>query len=273
MKKGRLLITIALFVLVIGSASLISYSGYKTKANKKDEPNESYYGSYINKSAKEKRNFKYFDKHLNLVYKETQNLKDAPVEKRSDKYGTYDVYVDSDSTEYLFMEGSNTFCGMRKSNLDGNSMIPLEEEKVKEIAEKYISTIFKKDHSYEFTSCYIKDKRNHFNVEYTKYVKGEKTDDIIRLWITFDGEISAFSAFNRDRYDDIKVTNPVALAAKEKGKYKIKDILSSENFTILDQYLSKNDEGKTIMVSVVEYTVTNGISNFPIKDEISVVVD
>jgi hypothetical protein len=41
----------------------------------------------------------------------------------------------------------------------------------------------------------------------------------------------------------------------------------------VDQYISKNEEGKLVMVSVIEYSLTDGVSVYPIKDEVSVVIE
>ena len=51
------------------------------------------------------------------------------------------------------------------------------------------------------------------------------------------------------------------------------DTLNSENFYNVDQYISKNEEGKLVMVSVIEYSLTDGVSVYPIKDEVSVVIE
>lgn len=44
-----------------------------------------------------------------LTYKETMNQSDLPVSERADKYGTYDVFVDDQDTQYVFLADSDLF--------------------------------------------------------------------------------------------------------------------------------------------------------------------
>ena len=75
------------------------------------------------------------------------------------------------------------------------------------------------------------------------------------------------------RYDHIAINRPSAISSQQRIKSNIVDTLNSENFTIVDQYISKNEEGKLVMVSVIEYSLTDGVSVYPIKDEVSVVIE
>lgn len=273
MFKNKLIIIIAVFVLIFSGATIATYSGYKNNGRAKKEDVISHYGMYINKNAKKTRKLNYLDKKLDLVYARSENLSDNLPEKRKDMYGTYDVYVDDEKNEYYLLGNSNVLCGVKNSKIDGENATPITEEEALQLAEDYLNEIFNKNHLYELNSCEIPKDRMYYEIEYVKNNSGLKTDDTVRLWVNFDKEVCAFSAFNRGRYDNVNLNKTIAITAPQRGKEKVSDILSSDNFTIVDQYISKNDEGQVVMVSVIEYSLTNGTSIYPVIDEVSVVID
>lgn len=265
---------IAVFVLIFSTATIATYSGYKNNGNNKKDVEVSNFGTFINEKAKKSIKVKYLDQKIEVEYVRSENLSDNLPEKRKDMYGTYDIYVDKNNNEYYMLgNDQNTLCGVKMKKIDGDNQTPISEEEALAIAEAYLKAVIDKKHTYELTSCEIPKDRMYYEIMFVKSIKGLKTNDVVRLWINFDKEVCAFSAFNRGRYDNVNLKNNVALVAPQKGKEKVADILSSENFSIVDQYLSKNDEGQMVMVSVIEYSLTDGVSVYPVKDEVSVVID
>jgi len=276
MFKNRILIVIAVFLLIFGTATIATYSGYRNSraANMKKDAEIDNYGMYINKRAKGARNIVYSDERVKLKYDRSENLSSRKPEDRSDAYGSYDVYVDDNGNEFYYLQNTDMLCGVKNKKIDGERLTPFDnDDEAIKIAEEFMIKIFGSDHDYDFESCKIPPQRFYYEVIYRKYVNGYKTDDYVRLWVNFDGEVCAFSAFNRDRYDHIAINRPSAIASQQRSKSNIVDTLNSENFTIVDQYISKNEEGKLVMVSVIEYSLTDGVSVYPIKDEVSVVIE
>lgn len=278
MFKNRILIVIAVFVLVFGTATIATYSGYKSSrvVDMKKDVDLDNYGMYVNKRARTSRKTKYFDKELKLTYTRSENLSPKLPEKRSDAYGSYDVYVDENENEFYYLQNTDVLCGVKNKKIDGDRLTPFEtDDEAIEIAEEFMAEVFGKDHDYDFETCKIPPQRFYYEVVFRKYINGFRTDDYVRIWVNFDKEVCAFSAFNRDRYDNVNLIRPAAAitTTQQKSRSNVVETLSSENFTIVEQYLSKNSDGKLVMVSVIEYSLTDGISVYPVKDEVSVVIE
>lgn len=276
MFRNRILILIAVFVLILGTATIATYSGYRNARadNEKKQVDLENYGPYINKRAKRARNTEYAKKRVELAYDRSENLSHKKPEERSDAYGSYDIYIDKEGNEFYYLQNTDVLCGVKNKKIDGERLTPFEsDEEAIKIAEAFMVETFGSNHDYDFDSCKIPPQRYYYEVVYRKYINGFKTDDYVRIWVNFDGEVCAFSAFNRDRYDFVAINRPSAIASQSRSKSNIVDTLNSDNFTIVDQYISKNEDGKLVMVSVIEYSLTDGVSVYPVKDEVSVVID
>lgn len=184
-----------------------------------------------------------------LTYKETMNRSDAPVNRRSDNYGTYDVYADEDGNEYIFLLNSDTLCGYKAKDatdiMDYTGKAVTKDD-ARTTADAYLQSIFGENaQKYQFES--IEVQHTVFYVDYCFYLNGVKTDDQVTLWIrTTDGAVSAWHAFNRGRYDGYASRNLSTNAAKAKLEEQI-PLVKSSDYEIFDQYITKTDDGRLVM--------------------------
>lgn len=192
----------------------------------------------------------------NLKYKETMNQSDLPMSERADKYGSYDIYVDEQDTQYVFLADSDLFCGFLKTgaSLETNGKL-LSEIEARGIADAYLmETLGEDQREYVYESMYC-DQSNMYHITYASYIGDFKTDDECIIWVRgATGEIYACSMFNRGRYDsyrDSSLTfNDSASLLMEKHPELEEDYNDCE---ILDKYLTLSDGGSL----VVTYEVYN----------------
>lgn len=187
-----------------------------------------------------------------LTYKETMNRSDAPAFSRSDSYGSYDVYADDTDNEYVFLLNSDMLCGYKEGStaqsIDkvyaGQSVT---EEQAKGIADRFVSmTLGNDSRQYKFKEITLSDINTYY-VTYSFYLDGIQTDDECVVWVeAADGNISAWHAFNRGRYDGYANRNLSASAAKAKLEEQI-PLVKSADYEIFDQYITKTDDGRLVM--------------------------
>lgn len=199
-----------------------------------------------------------------LTYKETMNRSDAPANNRSDNYGTYDVYADRSGNDYVFLLNSDMLCGYKEASTAKSidkvyAGQGITEEKAKEIAAQFVTlTLGEDSRQYKFKEITLSDI-NIYYVTYSFYLGGIQTDDECVVWVdAVDGNISAWHAFNRGRYDVYANHNFSTKSAKEKLEEQI-PLVKSANYEIFDQYITKTDDGMLVMhYDIVHHD--NGIS-------------
>lgn len=207
-----------------------------------------------------------------LSYVRTENLKEKSVDSRADKYGTYDVYVDQAQTEYLYLLNSDILCGF-KMKVVGEATAKedaIEEAKAMSIADDFLKRIRSNAQEYKFLSCEYDELAGYYDIQYYLPVGGYKTDDIFRLWVNAQGEITSFSEFNHKRYDDLNVS---AVGYKKAGNALESNIKTSIGtagdikYSVVDSYISVDDNGEVILVEVIELRIPCG-ENYMVQREV-----
>lgn len=192
-----------------------------------------------------------------LTYKETMNQSDLPVSERADKYGTYDVFVDDQDTQYVFLADSDLFCGFLKTGASqetGGRFI--SELDARGIADAYLMDILGEDQrEYVYEGMYCQS--NMYHITYASYIGDFKTDDECIIWVRGEsGEIYACSMFNRGRYDrfrdsSLSFNDSTSLLMEKHPELKT-DFNDCE---VLDRYVTLSDGGNL----VVNYEVYNSL--------------
>ncbi|MDR0288369.1 MAG: hypothetical protein LBI03_11780 [Clostridiales bacterium] len=268
-----LIFIVVIMLCFLPKASVLS--SYKD-SNNEYIPENSAYGSFD--KGELDNNFKkirYNDSLIELHYEYSENLDVLPESKRSDSYGTYDVYSDENDDEYLFLSGSDTLCGVTmfdqiKTNVAIDSKI--SEEDAIEISDKRLETDIPDNSDYIRFSCEYNSFMNVYIIDYYKPLEGYKTDDIITYWVNYDGTIVAFKALNLNRYDNVQLqTNKVGATKVETAKSNINKEISSDiksdNYNITDSYLSKDADGNIILVEKYTYDIYQGNDVIPTEGE------
>lgn len=196
-----------------------------------------------------------------LLYKETMNNKDLPATRRSDSYGTYDIYTDTQDNEYVFLLNSNLLCGYKAKDptpegdfSPASKTTMLTQAQAKEAAAAFMEKTFQNDpRTYLFES--ITPTQMHvYYIDYVSYINGIKTDDVCTMWVRADtGEISAWHAFNRGRYDGYTGKNLSLSGSHEKLQTAL-PFLQSTDYEIGDQYITLSDNGTLMLHYDIFYT-------------------
>ena len=185
------------------------------------------------------------------------NQSDLPVSERADKYGTYDVFVDDQDTQYVFLADSDLFCGFLKTGASqetGGRFI--SELDARGIADAYLMDILGEDQrEYVYEGMYCQS--NMYHITYASYIGDFKTDDECIIWVRGEsGEIYACSMFNRGRYDRFRDSslsfNDSTSLLMEKHPELETDFNDCE---VLDRYVTLSDGGNL----VVNYEVYNSL--------------
>lgn len=234
-----------------------------------------YVGEFKNTKADKSKSKIIKNKKNEMKYYKSQNIKKTPLEKRSDSYGSYDIYTDSSNTEYCFLANTDKLCGMKLEEVYGVSS---DKEKISEDlaivkANEYLTGIIDNLEEYELDKVTYKNRESIYEVKYIYKVSGVKTDDAIVVWVMNDGTIGAFNAFYRDRYAKI---SPKYNASSLRGKTiseaneevrKTKKIKESQT-KVTDEYITIDDSGNLSMAYEMAFTVDN--SDNSTEDEIYV---
>lgn len=267
-------IILILALILVGGATIFVAAEIINKNENND--NASAYGSYYD-NAKNKvleKTIAINESSKTLKYVRTENIKDAAVDKRSDSYGTYDVYVDNQKTEYLYLLNTNLFCGIKDENVGQATpqSDAIAEANAKDIAFKFLKSFSSTASSYKFLSCVYDELAGIYDIQYYMPISGYKTDDICRIWVNAKGEIKAFSAFNNERYKNITVSENAVKNAQNKISNKITATKGTSEYEIVDSYITINDDGKLALVQLVDYLVPSGEVYITQRDSITQVI-
>lgn len=199
------------------------------------------------------------DKKHEVKYQYTKNIKNTSLDERNDSYGTYDIYVDNEGTEFSYLHNTNILCSMIKGNAYQSvfQVNAIKEDVAKENASRYMKTIMSNFESYDFDYCFYDDNTGVYSMCFINKLSGIKTDDAIYVWVSADGEISAFSMFYRDRYEKYKDI-AIDLDKNELDFKKQMDNMincsANNKYKVNNGYISLDDSGKLVYVREVEIT-------------------
>lgn len=204
-----------------------------------------------------------------LKYVRTENLKENPVSKRADSYGTYDVYADDSQTEYLYLLNTDIYCGFKLSNVG----VATEKEKAisQEDALEVTNNILKANRDnyrdYKLISCEYSELAGYYDIQYYLPISGYKSDDIIRVWVDAQGKVTSFSEFNHKRYECVKIDPDKYSQANKKLDETIATQTQKTNLNVVDSYISIDDSGNVILVKVIDLKIPNG-ETFVVRREL-----
>ncbi|MBE6607041.1 MAG: hypothetical protein E7633_00595 [Ruminococcaceae bacterium] len=208
-------------------------------------------------------NFKYkffeeeYDLELSYI-KQDDKMKNSKLENFSQK-SQYAVYKSTDGkAKFRFSTGSGELAVF--------STIPVEvienklsDEKLKEIAEKTVSSVFDKNTLSDYVLWEILQGYDKCEkvVTYTRYIGKYRVNESISVWINGNGDVIAFNAVTKGDFDHLidKVTEKDIESAVDT----VKTILEGKNVTV---------EGRTLYVdSIGECYVSVIVTNLDIPED------
>lgn len=221
-----------LITLALSGVAMLSISIDKTGAMYEDIPPLIINGLDVNKKE-------------NLQFQETRTLF-----KSSEEYGKYDIYVDSNNNEYTYLHGTSKFCGFYISNYSSGRYDPnkhLTEEDIINIAKKCLNDLIGIDNNYLFTECFYAEQAKLYEVTYNYRIGNNKTDDEVYMQISSFGEVLCMSAFNRGRYDNYDSGKIINKVDRIDTSGKITSSIGTKDYTILDEYITKNETDNLVL--------------------------
>jgi len=265
MKSKNVIVLLTLIIVLVLSITLVSASEFIKKSDSVCSNDD--YGPFVNPDNSTKRIINENDSYIELNYDRTENLSSIAVNKRIDNYGTYDVYIDGNQTEYIFLFNSDLLCGYKKKSKPayyyGNEII--SEDEAFSIAFDYLKK--ERDSQYCFNEMWFEEYAYYYDISFYKEIDGYKTDDIIRLWISADAQIIAMSEFNYKRFDSITISTTQYDKANTAINEQISNMKSDYNVCEADRYITIDDYGKLKLVVLVDIK-SKKVDNFTRRIEL-----
>lgn len=257
-KKTCWIIALVILVIVAVAAIVIVDALKKGGSEPKDNAYTSYYDDSGDKEME--KTVSLGSEEISIKYVRTENLKEQPLSKRADSYGTYDVYADAEGTEYLYLVNSNICCGFRK---DDTGAAMDEDEAISEaealaVADEYLSQNRENKDEYNMFSCEYSEQLGYYDIKYYRQACGYKTDDILKIWVNAEGSITAVSEFNYKRYDDLSISKEQYEKADSTLVNTIANDKKSSNKEVVDTYISMDDSGRVVLVKQVNIELASG---------------
>lgn len=263
-KKSRCVALIAVLVLLAVSATVFAtFEVGKQPETSADGENYGAYNDSDDEKAFEKKLF-VGTKTITLKYLRTENLKENPVAKRADSYGTYDIYVDDEQTEYMYLLNSDIYCGF-KLNVVGTTTEKdkaISEDKALSIAEDFLTNNRANHSNYVFESCEYSELAGYYDIRYYLPISGYKSDDVIRIWVDAQGKVTSFSEFNYLRYERLIIDTEKYTEADKKLIEFVDTQANKTNYTVVDAYISIDNSGRTVLIKEVDFTITTNGETF-----------
>ncbi len=249
-KSKAIVILISLLIFIICAFSISVVANYFKKSD--PIPEGDAYGAYYDDSASKikEKNIKFDSEEITLKYIRTENLKEKPVAKRADSYGTYDIYTDNNQTEYLFLLNTDVCCGFKMSTVGVATLAKdaVSREEALSISNEFLQKMRTNNGNYELKSCVYSDLAGYYDIEYSFSTCGYKTDNVFRVWVNAQGEVTSFSEFNYMRYDNLNIDAKKYASAFNKLDSAMSKAVKNTDFEIIDEYISIDDSGKLILV-------------------------
>ncbi len=261
LSKKKALSLVLTTVLVFAVASIAIATAEVLKRGDPVPEGNAYTSYYDDSGDKEmEKTVSLGSEEISIKYVRTENLKEQPLSKRADSYGTYDVYADDEGTEYLYLVNSNICCGFRK---DDTGAAMDEDEAISEaealaVAGEYLSQNRENKDEYNVFSCEYSEQLGYYDIKYYRQACGYKTDDILKIWVNAEGSITAVSEFNYKRYDDLSISNEQYEKADSTLANTIANDKKSSNKEVVDTYISMDDSGRVVLVKQVNIELASG---------------
>ena len=244
MRKGLIAEIIIIFLLVTANSIVVFGDEDVETVSAQNHESE----NTINTTNYEFSNFDV--KRTELIFDRLEEMNYNFYNKKS---SNFEVYLDSIGTEYYFSAETGILCGYLFENIgfksEGGDCI--SEDNAIELAENILRKERTGD-NYVLSHCVYNKMGNYYDIEYSYTVNGLKTDDIFRVWINTKGDITAFSEFNYNLYNNLQID----VEQYEKTRLllidKLNENIGVDRYEIYDSFISTDKENKSILVLVVD---------------------
>lgn len=120
------------------------------------------------------------------------------------QYGKYDEYTDSEGNMYLYLHGTDVYCGFNNF-VGGQSEGTMEENAAKEKATAYLKKIIEDISVYKLEKATLRDWDSSYDVSFRRYIEEFPTEEVVRISINGDGKVDSYSDFLAGCFDQTSV--------------------------------------------------------------------
>lgn len=171
-----------------------------------------------------------------ISYEGTRTFDNLRSAGEEESYGVYDQYCDNKNGTYYYLHSNDKLCLFMKdyAYVDPEEQTEVRaytDDKIKDTADAYVGGVLGADaEKYQYQKVEYQEQKRIYLVTYIRRMGDYITDDSLTVFLDEKGEVYAFSAMNRDRYDSFGVEDidqeslNHALAAVESGQYELDDI-------------------------------------------------
>lgn len=171
-----------------------------------------------------------------IGYEGTRTFNNLRSAGEEESYGVYDQYSDDKNGTYYYLHSNDKLCLFMKDYAYADPEEETEgraytDDKIKDTADTYVGgALGVEDGKYQYQKVEYQEQKRIYLVTYIRRIGDYITDDSLTVFLDEKGEVYAFSAMNRDRYDSFGVEDidqeslNHALAAVESGQYELDDI-------------------------------------------------
>lgn len=171
-----------------------------------------------------------------IDYEGTRTFNNLRSAGEEESYGVYDQYSDDKNGTYYYLHSNDKLCLFMKDYAyadpeEQTGVRAYTDDKIKDTADAYVGGVLGADAGkYQYQKVEYQEQKRIYLVTYIRRMGDYITDDSLTVFLDEKGEVYAFSAMNRDRYDSFGVEDidqeslNHALAAVESGQYELDDI-------------------------------------------------
>ncbi len=167
--------------------------------------------------------------------------------------------MDGNKNKYYFLAGTDSLCGYQKEYYYGiYTENPITEDQAIKIAEEYLSRIVPEFSAYTLLFVQYSECDIVYQLQYSYYINGIPTDDLINIYIQANGEVGAFMMPNRGAYRNLSI-DPDTIQEYIEDAF---------NQNLVNQYITKTIDG---IVIIQNYKTTDAQNREKIEQTASLI--
>lgn len=213
---------------------------------------------YLNKNCLLTKTLSLSDHIISLSYENSSQRYENTASGILNRYDKYDVYMTEHGDQYEFLDSTNILCFLhrQKKNMNQNGE-KITEKEAKQAADVFLSEVVSAEYLTRYQYCDTDiSYNNDYMVIYESFVHGYRTEDSLCVWVTQNGIISGYNAYNVYRFFSLE--NTVSKKQLEEAhswlEQAVQDLHLEEAKTNCgDPYLVMNREGAPYLAMPVFY--------------------
>ena len=213
---------------------------------------------YVNQNCLQTKKLSLSDSAVSLTYENSIQRYENTASGVSGRYEKYDVYTTEYGDQYEFFDSSNILCFLHRQKKNINqSGKKITESEAKQVADAFLSEVVSAEYLTRYQYCNTNvGYHNDYMVIYESFVHNYRTEDSLCVWVTQNGIISGYNAYNVYRFFSLEdtISETQLEAAHAQLKQAVRELSLEEAYTDCgDPYLLMNRDGAPYLAMPVFY--------------------